>query len=242
MGIRIQKYIGYYLPNNKIKNLLIKNYDEVLENNYSINLDEVEKEWLKMKEQNDMMYNVELRMLINSKEKLNIRDIVNLIFNGDNEEGLLFTTPGLKKHHRHSNVIDYYENIHDPIFKINYIKKGIYPEEYYVCVKEPLFTKESLDDYLEYQNPNKKVPMIQKGDVLRYEDLYILFIEGEKVKDVEEKIKGWCYPKKNKEKYFHPYINPLIYIICKNSGILKEKISYIDFVKILEPAIITTWC
>lgn len=91
MGIRIQKYIGYFLPNNKIKNLLIKNYDEILENNDSINLDEVEKEWLKMKEQNDMMYNVELRMLKNSNEKLNIRDIVNLIFNSDNEEGLLFT-------------------------------------------------------------------------------------------------------------------------------------------------------
>lgn len=44
-----------------------------------------------MKEQNDMMYNVELRMLKNSNEKLNIRDIVNLIFNSDNEEGLLFT-------------------------------------------------------------------------------------------------------------------------------------------------------
>lgn len=44
MGIRIQKYIGYFLPNNKIKNLLIKNYDEILENNDSINLDEVKNE------------------------------------------------------------------------------------------------------------------------------------------------------------------------------------------------------
>lgn len=241
MGIRIQKYIGYYLPKNNIKNLLIEDYDEVLENN-SINIDEVNKEWLKMKEQNDMMYNVELRMLINKKEKINIKDIINLIFNGDNDEGLIFTTPSLKKQHRHSNTIDYYENINNPIFKIKYIKKGIYPEEYYVCVKEPLFTKESLDDYLEYQNPNKKVPMIQKGDVLRYEELYTLFIEGDNTECAEEKIKGWSYPKENKDKYFHPYINPLIYIICKNSGILKEGISYIDFIQELEPAIITSWC
>lgn len=235
MGIRIQKYIGYYLSKENISKILKKDYDEIFESSKDVDINVIQNLYNKMKEKNYISYNVELAMLKRNKEKINSRDIIQLIFNGDNIEGLLFTTPSLKMKCRNDDLIDYYENVINPIYNVNYLKKAIYPEDLYVCIKEANFTKDSLDYYMEYQNPNKKKYGIQIGDVINYNELYILSLE------TDNKETDLVYPQTKKYKYFHPYINPIIYFVCLETGILKNNIDYIDFIKMLEPAIITTW-
>ena len=64
-------------------------------------------------------------------------------------------------------------------------------------------------------------------------------MKGEERKNIDNR--EWTYPKEGNKKYFHPYMNPITYLIIKELKLFKEDVSYVDFVKLLEPAIVTYW-
>lgn len=238
MGIRIKKYIGYYLKNKNIEELFNENIHS-LRIESKVNINNIIIKYEEMKKHCFMNYNAELLFLAKNNDFIEKSDIITTIFYGDKEEGLLFTTPSMKHLFRNDDTIDYYENREENNFKIRYIESPIHPEDFYICIKKPDFTTDSINYYMDYINVNKERYEINEGDVINRNDIHCLNIKNEI--NTVNKEKEWCFTDNEKSKYFHPYINPLIYLYCLEAKFFKKEISYIDFIKKLDPVIITTW-
>lgn len=244
MGIRINRDIGYFLEQEKVKDLLVDNFQNIIEKNENINHDvlKVIKEVSKTEfsdKNSFLLFNSQLKRYLKREDfNININEIVSVIRNGYSDAGVLFQTPELSKKSRYDDLIDFYDNMHNLILNVKYIKEPIYPDSFYVCIDVPVLTDESIE-YLNENYPRRIPGQLTVGENLSISDFYMLNIEGEEYRDIENK--EWTYPTDDKIKHFHPYINPIIYLIVKELKILKPGINYIDFIKNLEPAIVTSW-
>lgn len=234
MGIRINKAIGYFLPKEKIGCILSEGYEDKIEEN-----EVLDRLWFESALEkhsgcfpNEKGYYVNSRFsfcswFLNDLDNFNSYDVINDIVNGYNHEGVLFATPNLASKARHNDTIDYYEEIADPVFKVKPLYSSIYPSFSYVCIKRPELTGDDAEDF----------EGLDVGSALSSDKISWLEIKGVS----KPEAKGWIYPENQADKYFHPFVDPLIYIVAYELGLLKEGISYIDFIQALEPAMITYW-
>lgn len=243
MGIRIHKNIGYYLPKKNVKNILVKNYQDILDEFDLLDKAIFEKMSIEMtqftKEFDHISFiypQIQLNEFIKDNVELNILQFISTVYDYDTFKGVLFLTPELAKESRYDNLIDYYENNGTPVFKLKLLKQPIYPDNYYFCTKVPELTKNALEVFAQ-ENPKK--PILEVGDIISSDKLRYLMIYNKA--DYKNQTNAWAYPKDMSEKYFHPYVNIITYICAKTLGILKPEVSYCDFAKQLEPAIINSW-
>lgn len=244
MGIRVEKNIGFYLEKKDIFHVLKSNYQEIIDHAENISIERLKEYKKECKSKNELFSNISLSLLIMEEKDIKISDFINTIFYGDKEEGILLTNIDLKRTGRRDDLIDYYEGRGMPDFKIDNLKMPIYPLISYVCVKTPILTKESSEDIKDSIRNKKREGKLSIGDKVIFNDMLDIFIEGEDSvsnKNYEERVMRLVYPDDNKNKYFHPYVDELIYWVCLEIGVLKEGLSYIDFIQYLEPSIITTW-
>lgn len=243
MGIRIHKNIGYYLPKKNIKNILVDNYKDIIDDTDLIDKAIFEKmsieltQFTKNFDHISFIYpQIKLKDFIEDNVGLNILNFISTVYDYDTFKGVLFLTPELAKESRYDNLIDYYENNQTPVFKLKLLKQPLYPDNYYFCTKVPELTQNALEVFAK-ENPKK--PTLEIGDIVSPDKLRYLMIYNNA--DYTNKTNVWAYPKDKSEKYFHPYVNIIIYIFAKTLGILKPQVSYLDFSKELEPAIINSW-
>lgn len=234
MGIRINKAIGYFLPKEKIECILSEGYEHKVEEN-----EVLDRGWLESALEkhsgsfpNEKGYHLNSRFsfyswFLDGLDTFNSYRVIQDIVNGYNYEGVLFATPDLANKSRYNDTIDYYEEIKDSTFKVKHLRSSIYPNFSYVCIKKPKLTGDDAGDF-------KNVDV---GSALTSDK--IGWLEINSVSKPEPK--GWIYPENQEDKYFHPFVDPLIYIVAYELGVLKEGVSYTDFIQALEPAMITYW-
>lgn len=244
MGIRINKDIGYYLPKKNINKVLVKKYDDILDDMYHIDQDFIEKmsiEFDILTAGEDkigfIVAKLQMKALLKSKNPVEFNTFVKSIYDYDTFKGMLFQTPDLAKSSHFDDLIDYYEQVENPVFVLNLLQQSIYPDSYYMCVKVPELTEESLNIYAQ-TNPRK--PILEVGDLVTADTVNYTMLYSN-IATSNGRVKKWAYPNKGKEKYFHPYINILTYVAGKVAGIIKPEITYIEFAQYLEPAIVTHW-
>lgn len=287
MGIRINKDIGYFLNKKNIKNILVKNYDDIIDDLYAVDVQFVEKMLAELeilekpgerigfsyakiqlksllREQKEvvaqntnidkMITDLEVAEKANSQldftdsknqliemkqnaKNIVFNDFVSTIYHHDSFKGIIFKTPELNQDSRFDDLIDYYEQIDNPKYTLQLLQQSMYPDNYYICIKDIELSKNAIE-YYQHDNPRK--PNLEVGDLVSSDKLhYLMLYQG--VKSKHDRIKSWAYPIDGEEKYFHPYINAITYAAAKVSGILKPNISYVEFAQYLEPAIVTYW-
>lgn len=241
MGIRVHKNIGYFLHKKNIKHILVPDYDEILDDfdNDQIFLEKMQKEFYLYTAQHPSLSLTYAKFQLQhlEKNKHSIIEFINTIYHYDDFKGIMFQTPDLRKSSHYDDLIDYYENVDKPNFRIRLLKQSIYPDNYYICLKVPPLNKDSLEVYAE---ENVKKPVLEVGDLVSSDKLhYLMLYEG--YQHNHDRINAWAYPELNGEKYFHPYVNLLSYLAAKITGVLKPDISFIEFSQYLEPAIVTYW-
>jgi hypothetical protein len=242
MGIRISKDIGYYLPKKIAKSILKKNYRDILEElDYEDNKRASFKEdVMRLMKNHDKLSDAhdaekESRMFYysihNAEYDWNPVDLIQTVFNCDDEHGVIFKTPELVKKSHFDDDIDYYEADGIIKFKVKLLNRPIYP----------------CSGFIFKGTDNQKIVDYFK----RFEDKQTLkqgvVIEGNQINSLlyvlnQKSFEGATFYKKLKEtKAFHPNVEPLAWIIAKASGILLDSVSEIQFRTTVEPAIITTW-
>lgn len=234
MGTRVCKQIGYFLHIDKINSVLVGNYEKILSKENAINKNNIAKYWelWKQKYPKNNSFNYQIKEFLKDQKTNSINTFVNEILHLDNFKGILLLTPKFKEATRHNNLIDSYED-NEMNFICKQIYEPIYPEMSYVCVTEPLLTEDSLEYLDEYCD----LKGIKLGEAYSPDILHSLSIQNE----IHKELIDLSYPKENGIKYFHPYINPLVYFILQDGGLLKNNVSYLDFIINVEPAIITSW-
>ena len=243
MGIRIHKDIGFFLNKKDIKKVLVKNYDEILDDLDSIDDDFVQKMMSELNSITEKNHSIgfsyaqfQLNDLLGKKSSF--IDFVRSIYNYDTFKGILFRTPELAKESRFDGLIDYYENVDHPVYKFKALKQTLYPDSYYLCVKVPPLSPDALEVFAE-ENPRK--PTLEVGDLVDTNKFHYLMLYSNVKSSHNDRIKVWAYPEPGGEKYFHPYVNIFVYLAAKVSGIIKPEVSWVDFSQHLEPAIVTYW-
>lgn len=245
MGTRISKDIGYFLPDDKISDLLIDDYEETIDSFYNIPSTFIKRmqhefEEFKKNYPYDLSYFTTVThfdfMNLLQDNNATINDFIRTIQHHDEQLGLMLLTPSLAKQCRRDNLIDYYEHADSADdYIIKYLKTPIYPSSFYLCVKEPPFSEASD----EYHDSISKGSALKKGSVLAANQLDFLMLVSNVDSDRENN--EWVYPENKDDKYFHHYVDILCYLFLKTANLFKENIGYLDFIQHLEPAVITTW-
>lgn len=244
MGSRIQKKIGFYLSKDKVNLLFLNNYEDIMNEDLHLfnsdlaqqilsDLEEFKNDLNKSAFRIDETY---LKMFQKQDLVINIQDLISEVVFYDEFQGILFQTPELHKSNRSNDLMDYYENVDNIKNNIQFLKSNIYPYDHFICVQNPVFTEEVLKFLTE--EPNEKIPGV--GDIV-YNNYLFDLMNFNQVKDCFQSPNPWVYPEDNTDKYFHPYISIIIYLIAKRLNILNTNISYSDFSGLLEPVIITSW-
>lgn len=243
MGIRVHKDIGFFIKKEVVSNILVDDYEEILEDFYTLsveNLESIKKEIenisLEFSEIDTIFPIYQINDLVEEKTA-EISNFFKSIYNYDDFEGVLFLTPYLAKSSRFDDLIDYYEEVDNPIFKLNNLKQSLYPDNFYVCVKKPHLNDNALS-FLEEERPKKK--NVNVGSVLSKNILHYLMLNNG-VSTNAESVNVWAYPEANEEKFFHPYVNVITYAFAKTTGILKDGVSFLEFTQCCEPSIVTHW-
>jgi len=247
MGSKISKSIGYFVPSDKAELLFSDTLDDVIDDmfipNSIIQQMNLEFETFQdlIKDEHNFRFissRFEMKALM-QKEKVAVSEFLSTIYHFDDHKGFLFKTPELNKYGKSDDLIDYYENVDNPVYKIQYLKTNIYPQVAYVCVKDKSFEAiEACELAVEY-NGN---PIIKKNNFISFSDLQNILVEdGDKQAMSTRSIQHLVEPVLEKDKYFHYCIDPLCYIFAKCTGIISKDMSYFDFIQYAEPAIITTW-
>jgi hypothetical protein len=227
MGIRIHKDIGYFIPLDQFSGFLVPNYQEVIED-LDQDDDKANQFWEVL--QNEMAnYTGSGKILIKhamkqytpearKAEGLEPYHLASPAHFYDDEVGFLFQDYDLYKQSRFDNLIDYYET---PIetSEINYLNRPIYPNVGYVYkggMPDPAFD-------------------LVAGTNYPYSD--VAYIVSEHTKNDKEIL-----PKDIVDtNFFHPKIDPLIYMIAKASGVLMPHVTEELFNATVAPAILVYW-
>lgn len=237
MGIRISKSIGYHLPKNKISSILVKNYEEIMENlDYEDDLEQkffdslmpLADQLLNPDSSAFILAKMEIKHILEAykNKKLKSYDLIRLTQNYDDFWGVTFYTNNLYRQSRHDNSIDYYEAQGDINGHIQYLNAPIYPVQGYVY-HGGLETEETFD-------------IVEKEVVVEHLSYYARII-NKKFYDGKKNVDKHHYKLLTEKGIFTPVIDEVIYILAKASGILKEDITPYIFNKTVKPAILTTW-
>ena len=168
----------------------------------------------------------------------------------DNYEDILSEENAINK----SNIAKYWE-----LWKQEYPKNNVYNYQIKEFLKDPkidsinIFVNEilHLDNFkgILLLTPKFKEATRHNNLIDSYENNEMNFICKKIYEPIYPEMSYVCvkeplelsYPKGDGIKYFHPYINPLVYFILQDAELLKKDISYLDFIIHVEPAIITSW-
>lgn len=241
MGTRIVKYIGYHLNTNKIKDILVYNFKEILEDyDYNQNkeveafrerLNNLVNDYNKQSKLKNDLQHILMSYHMNDMPDLSPNQLIVELLNFDTEHGILFLTPELLKKKRFDDLIDYYENVNDINFKSQLLNSAIYPLNGWIYSKE-------IDDFVpddfkeEFNKLNLKV-----GDVVTSDNMHWLMVYYYgKTKDGVD-----YFMDIKKTTFFHPNIDPLVFLIAKAAGVLKEDVSELMFNTAVEPSIVSVW-
>lgn len=236
MGIRINKQIGYFLSNEKISTVLIKDYENILEQlkensdwekQYFESLEQVAKEVLTPSEYS--MAQFELRFLKSTfdKKEIKFHKLISDLYLGDDSQGLLFKTEEMVKSDRRDDLIDYYDNFLEN--NIKYLYAPIYPSIGYVYHGG----LENYDIYPKLEVGEEYAQFV--GHIARAVNKHIY--SDERNLNTSSEI-GKILTEKG---YFTPCINPCMYVLAKTAGIVQDTISHVEFNRHLEAVIATTW-
>lgn len=244
MGIRIHKEIGYYLTLENAGRIFVDNYEDILDVDIELSKEKLLKEAEVFQGISGNNLKTIKRQLIRNIEYIKtgstLYNFIHSINSGYDNSGLILQTQELNKVSRFDDLIDYYEE--SPVVdeaKIKYIKSAIYPDFWLVCLKDIQLTKDSSEYFSDGRK--EKIEWIKKGELFTINELPALSVEGDGKRQSFEKNE-WSYPDDGREKLFHPYVSPLLYLILKQINIFKNnEISYVDFIKEVEPAIVTYW-
>lgn len=247
MGSKISKSIGYFIPSDKAELLFSDKLDDVIDDMFisnsiiqQMNLEfETFQDLIKHEHNFRFIYSrFEMKALM-QKEKVAVSEFLSTIYHFDDHKGFLFKTPELNKYGKSDDLIDYYENVDNPVYKIQYLKTNIYPQIAYVCVKDKSFETEEARELAQDYNGSA---IIKKNNFISFSDLQnILIADGDKQTMSTRNIQHLVEPASTQNKHFHYCIDPLCYIFAKCTGIISKDMSYYDFIQHAEPAIITTW-
>lgn len=246
MGIRIHRDIGYFLSKNKMKSVLVKNYETIL-NRLSSDIEQkkffelldvfIQKEGAicENADKTNRFYDTDIESAVYArnlkkefeKKTIQLSDLIKNIYFYDTFKGIVFSNEQMAKASRYDDLIDYYDNrkqtssiksINCPIYPISsYVYQGGL-EQYDIYPKLIVGNSYMESSHIAY-NINRLI----------YNNKYNLN-DGVKVAKLL-----------TKDGYFKPTIDNLVYYIVKATGILKEDITIAQFESALEPSIITSW-
>lgn len=236
MGIRISKAIGCFLTQQKVEQLFVSNYEEILEE-----LDQDDEKELRFFEtvvqltQNGtqrqrVLCEIEAQSLLRAyqNKKIHYYDVIRSIYFYDDFQGFLFGNESQALSRRHDDEIDYYE-AEDMSGSIRLLHQAIYPCSGYVYLgglnkqDESLFEKGKTYAGLELQSIAMKLNKKRNGGEL----------------DLENRTqRGQVLTESG---YFHPAVDELMFLLAKASGVLKPEVTAEQFNSALEPAIATYW-
>lgn len=239
MSIKISKDIGYFLPFENINCLLVDDYEEIIDDMYHLSsgfIHFMEKEFEKFKKEYpyDLSYfstltHFDFKNLLSRKD-VNVNEFIRTIFHGDDELGIMLLTPELAKKCRRDDLMDYYQNTPDD-YNIQYLNTPIYPSSFYLCVKDPHLVEKGAGT-ISKEN-------VKKGDVLTSQQIHFLMLYNDMNPEIDNLV--WVNPDHSDYKYFHYYVDILCYLFLTSAKLLKEDISYLEFIQHLQPAIVTSW-
>ncbi len=242
MGIRISKDIGYYLPKKMVKAIMKKGYKDILE---ELDYEDDKKAAFKKEVMRMMKNHAELSDAPDAEKESHMFyypinnaeydwDPVNLIqtvFNCDDEHGIIFKTPELVKKSHFDDDIDYYEADCIIKFKAKLLNRPIYPCSGFVF--KGTDNPKIVDYFKRFEDKQSLKPgVVIEGNQIN-SLLYILH---------QKTFEGATFYKKLREtKAFHPNVEPLAWVVAKASGILLDSVNEVQFRTTVEPAIVTTW-
>lgn len=233
MGIRVSKEIGYFIPLAKFKDIIVKNYSNVLEK-----IDYEEEKYLKKmlkgyqnyksqskKSHEETFIHIMGKRYEKDNEQIKPYELVKMAMFYDDEIGILVMTPELAKERRYDDLMDYYENYQNNMEgSIRYLNCSIYPSQGYVYTGGL--------DHVADQNGD---PRLEKGQVVGMYEVKSYLPESENIP--EEKLQEFV----THSGHFRPNIEAGAYIIAKAFGILQKHVTEDDFNNVFEPVIITSW-
>ena len=239
MSIKISKDIGYFLPFEKVSDLIVDDYEEIIDNMYNISPNFIQfmaKEFEKFKKEYpyDLSYfstvtHFDFKNLL-SRRDINVNEFIRTIFHGDDELGIMLLTPELAKKCRRDDLMDYYQTTPDE-YNIQHLNTPIYPSSFYLCVKDPHLAENDAGAV------SKEI--VKKGSVLSSQQIHFLMLCNDVEAESDNNV--WVNPENEDDKYFHYYVDILCYLFLKSANMLKNDISYLDFIQHFQPAIVTSW-
>lgn len=247
MGAKISKSIGFFVPSDKAELLFSDMLAEVIDDTF-ISSDIIQKMNVEFENFQKVIKNdhnfrfissrFEIKALMH-KDKVAVSEFLSSIYHFDENKGFLFKTPELNKYGKSDDLIDYYENVDNPVYKIQYLKTNIYPQIAYVCIKDKSFDTDEACELAHEYNGNT---VIKKNSFISFSDLQnILVADGDKQAMSTRNFQHLVESVSAQDKHFHYCIDPLCYIFAKCTGIIPNYMSYYEFIQYAEPAIITTW-
>jgi hypothetical protein len=228
MGIRIRKEIGYFIPVEKYNGFIVQNYEDVLEDldeNSETHIEHMLEAFKNFEFQSKHnMDNVFLKYLANEyekeKNKFQAYNFLSQVYFGDDVVGIMIKTPELHKKTRYDDLIDYYENNLAIEDTIRYLNQPIYPSQGYVYTG----------------GLEKEFPELEVGKIYDMFHIKCIYLTDTLKLAEDKKTEFVC-----KSGHFRPNIEGGAFVIAKTFGILEEHITENDFLKMMEPVIITSW-
>ncbi len=231
MSTRISKDIGYFVNVKKANKLLKKNWLEKMDDFYGVDnnvfLSDLKKE-VDVSADSDKGY---INYLL-STEKWVLESLITPSYDFDTLKGVIFKTPVLESQRRFDDSVDYYSEP-DVKYKINDFFRPIYPRNGYVYTGgiNDLEVVDKVESLLGVE--------LKVGTLIEGRDLgIVLRMMGF---SASNNTYGSFVKQIKKSKVLVPDVEPLVYMIAKVSGILKEEVSECDFRTTVRPAIITSW-
>lgn len=239
MGIRIHKVITYHLSKNKVSSVLVKNYQDILDNMSS----EKEKTLFEtlesfipvLPEIEQRVVDIHVKLLKQEYQSktISFSKIITPLEFYDKSKGMMFFTPNMAKSSRYDDLIDYYDG-DEMKDKITYLHRPIYPDYSYIYMGG--LEGNPLIEYADEGNPlqiGKRIESSSFTARILNDEMYNGKYNLDKFKQITKVI--------TQDGYFHPHINSIVYLLAKAVGIVKDGISLNEFNKQLEPAIIQYW-
>lgn len=233
MGIRISKNIGCFLSNEKINEIFVSNYEEIMEDlDYN---DEIQNNFFKdfvsfsstILDENvydKIMFKLYIKTI--EEQKIEPLSLIRSIYSFDNFEGILFSTPYEFKAGRHDDLIDYYENT-SFTETIKYLNSPIYPVSGYVY-------HGGLEEHIDESR-------LTPGQIYSKHLSTYAFIINEHFYNNEKNIETDVKTLLTEKGFFTPRIDSFMYALAKRANLLKEDVSYSKFNQTVRPAIVTSW-
>lgn len=233
MGIRICKDIGYLMTNEKLKDIISPDYENILEDldDDDNNLQFLNSIITLMKSYKDSKNNSEVlimhtlaKMYKQGFKKNNTQSyhLISQLYMNDDSQGLLFRSPELYKASRHDDLIDYYtESIETN--DIRFLNRPIYPSTGYIYIGG-----------LEQKFPELVIGHVYDNYLINNE--YLVGIIDKKTTDTEQ-----SYAQIVQSGFFIPNIDAFIFLIAKASGIVLPHVTELEFNKAVLPMIATYW-